>query len=163
MDWEIVVKNDCDLTLAEIDGIFLVYNECFYDNGLVNPEHIQTAKKSIGKQKIWQWYFARLKKTRQIVGIANFVYDYVGVDKKLSVNRDQGENLTSVATLKNYQGLGISKAIMTKLLEDHADVDLVVEIRKDDKNCAKLFEYYRNFGFSKKSENAEAFYFVKKP
>jgi GNAT superfamily N-acetyltransferase len=158
-EYQVICKYDHQLNLTEINDIFLVYNECFYDDQLVRPDHIQTAKLFLGKKKLWQWYFAITKKGKQIIAIANFVYDHSNIGK-LSVRADMGENLTSVGTLKAYQGNGISRVLVERIIADHGAKDLVVEIKKVHPyvELGRIVGFYQSFGFVKQVEEEEVLF-----
>ena len=140
----IVVKYDHQLSRREIDKIFLVYNECFYDGKVTKNKQIKQAKIWLAKSHIFQWYL--LKLDDDIVGIANYVYDYTNA-ANFSIQQDKGENVSSLGVRVKYQRQGYARQLMDWLINDHPNVDLVVEIKKGNPQYEKLIKFYNNLGF----------------
>jgi ribosomal protein S18 acetylase RimI-like enzyme len=152
IDVEISIKYDHELSNNELNQIFNIYNECFYENKVNNRGKIDLVKKWISTYKIFKWYLAKIDK--RVVGIAAFVYDYKNV-KKFDIREDRGVNISNVAVLEKYRRLGIAKLLMNTINEEYNNkIDLVVEIKRGDNEFyAILVKFYMSLGYQEYEED----------
>jgi len=150
---EIIVKRDGELSKREIREIFIVYNECFYQNRISKSSQIKLAHQWIGKCKTFTWYY--LKFNNRIVGIASYVRNYRH-EKQLSLNPAQGENVCSVGILEKYRRKGWARLLMNRMIQDlHGTTNLVMEIKTGNPDHDMLVKFYQSMGFVEKTEGTE--------
>lgn len=145
IDIEIVIKNDFELSKNEINGIFTVYHECFYDNKLKANQY-ELVKKWLSKYKIFKWYIAKID--NRIIGIAAFVYDYKNV-KIYDIRQDKDVNICNVGVLEKYRKNGIARLLMKQIISDYDHKDLVVEIKRGTDDFYRILRtFYLSLGFN---------------
>lgn len=155
---EFIIKYDHQLSKKELTQVFQVYNECFYDNKVNSTKKIKQVYQWLGNSHIFQWYL--LKVDDRIIGIANFVYDPTNVTN-FAIKSELGENISSVGVLCKYRGFGYARLLMEKLIEEHQDIDLVVEIKKGNPAYIGLLQFYQKLGFTEIKEIGDDTYLKK--
>lgn len=163
---EIFSKFDYELSKKELNQIFLVYNECFYDFQVNTTKQILSCKRLLGKLRTWQWYYAKVN--GQIVGIASYCYSYQHA-KEFNIRPDKGENVLSVAVREKYRRFGIARLLMNVIIKEHGSIkDLVVEIKTQNPYYRILRDFYASLEFEElplkpdEPEDPENVYLIRK-
>jgi len=151
-------KYDYELNKKELNQIFIVYNECFFQNRVRKKDLAKQIKKKLNKGKIFQWYLLRNRSTRQIMGIGSYVYDYSSVINGYSVDIGMGENICNIGVPEQYRKRGYATQIVQKIIGDHSNQILTLEVKLDSKIREVLVAFYQKMGFRKYKQNSHGIY-----
>lgn len=145
IDVNIYTKFDYELSNNEIQQIFIIYNECFYDSKCNQTKLVKEIKRLLSKCKTWQWYLAKVN--GKIIGMAAYCYSYQNATL-FSVNPNKGENILNVAVLPKYRRIGIANLLMNTIINEHGSlIDLTVEVKINSPFKRILIEFYQGLGF----------------
>lgn len=154
LDVMILSKLDSELSKKELHSVFNIYNHCFAELTITGTKKILLAKNLLGKSQVFEWYLAKVK--GQIVGMASYVRDMDRVKSigKFDLRPEKEENICSVGVLDKYRKLGVGRLLMNQIISDHgSEIDLVVEIKRDNPIYGTLVEFYLSLGFAENEED----------
>jgi len=154
LDVLIISKLDSELSKRELHSVFNIYNYCFSEPMISGTKKTLLAKKLLGKSKVFEWYLAKVR--GQIVGMASYVRDMekVKTTKQFDLRPEKGENVCSVGVLEKYRRLGIGRLLMNQIIKDHGpEIDLVVEIKRNNPIYGLLVEFYLSLGFVEEDQD----------
>ena len=150
---DIYTKPDRLLSKKEIHGLFMLYNEIFCDNRISGTKKTNLAKDAMTKSDIFDWYIARVG--GQIVGMASFVRNMEKANgPAYDIRPDRGENICSVAVAPKWRQRGIARMLMQTIIGEHGgEMDLVVEIKRENKLYYGLRTFYESLSFKEYDED----------
>jgi ribosomal protein S18 acetylase RimI-like enzyme len=158
------IKYDYQLSKTELNQLFILYNEIFYQNRVRKKDLVKQIKQQLGKSKIFLWYLIREPLLNRLVAMGSFIYDYGALNNpkisKFDINQILNENICNIGVHENYRRLGYAKCIMEKIMEEHEN--LTLEVKKDSPIHQHLIHFYQKLGFQSFTETNQGIYMRRK-